>query len=118
MVDGATQEPFPLGEEQEIVARRAERLPQSDEHLSEERMLQIGVRIARVHDDADDLRPAADKRPRSCVRDVVELADAFEDALTRLLAHRRGAVQDPGDGGDRDTAQLRHLTNARHRSPL
>ena len=75
--------------------RRAERLPQSDEHLSEERVLQIRVRIARVHDDADDLRPAADERPCGGVWDVVELADAFKDALTRLLAHRRGAVQTP-----------------------
>ena len=77
VVDSATQEPLSRREEQEVVMGRAERLPQPHEHLSEERVLQIRVRVARVDDDADHLRPAADKRPRSSVRDVVELAHAF-----------------------------------------
>ena len=113
-MDGATQEPLSCREEQKVVMGRAERLPQPHEHLSEKRMLEIRVRVACVDDDADYLRPAADQRPRSSVRNVIELAHAIENALPRLLAHRRRAVQDPGDGGDRDTAQLRHFTNARH----
>ena len=114
VVDGTPKEPLALGEEQEVVTGRAECLPQPHEHFSEERMLQIGMRVARVHDDADHLRSAANERPRCGVRNVVELADAVEDALPCLLAHRRSAVQDTGNRRNGDTAQLRHLANTRH----
>src|SRR5919109_1576650 len=94
------------GEEQQVVAARADRVLESDEHLVEERVLQIGVALAGLEEDADHVRALGLEAARRRGGRVVELARQPHDPLARLCPDVGVAVQRARHSADRDAARL------------
>ena len=101
-------------EQQQVEPEPARAVLEADEHFLEERMQQVRVAGAGLEDHADDVRAAADERPRRRARRVVELAGELQDPAAGGLADLRRAVQRPRDGGHRDAGFRRQLLNGRH----
>ena len=101
-------------EEEDVVAVRPERVLQADEHLEEERMLEIGMRLAREEDHADQLRAALDQRSRRRVRGVVELPRPREHPQACLGAHVRVAVEHARHRRHRHSTPCRDFPNRRN----
>ena len=99
------------GEQQQVVAAGADRVLEADEDLVEERVLQVGVALAGVEDDADHVRALGLQAARRRGGRVVELAGEPHDAFARLGADVRVAVEGARDGADRDAADPRQLAD-------
>ena len=74
---------------------RADALLEPAEHLVEERVLQVRMALARLHEHADDVRALGDERAGRGGGRVVELAGEAHDALARLGTHVGVAVERP-----------------------
>ena len=62
------------GEQQQVEALGADALLEPAEHLVEERVLEVGMALAGLHEHADDVRALGDQAARRGGRRVVELA--------------------------------------------
>src|SRR5919205_860622 len=69
------------GEQQQVDPAGADRVLEADQHLVEERVLQVGVALAGLEEDADDVRALGDEAAGRGGRGVVELAREADDAL-------------------------------------
>ena len=99
------------GEHEQVVAGRAGELLDAAEHLVEERVLEVGVPLPRLEEDADDVRALGDQRAGRGARRVVELLGDPHDPLARLGAHVGVAVERPRDGADGDAAEAGELVD-------
>jgi hypothetical protein len=100
------------GEEQQVVAAGADGVLEPDQHLVEERVAEgIGVALAGLEEDADQMRALRDEAARRRRRGVVELLRQPDDPLARLGVDVRVAVQRPGDRADRHAAQACQLSD-------
>ena len=100
------------GEEQQVVAARADGVLEPDEHLVEEGVAErIGVALAGLEEDADQMRALRDEAAGRGRRGVVELLREADDPLAGVRVDVRVAVQRPGDGADRHAAQAGQLSD-------
>ena len=104
-------------EQEDVVAVGPERVLQADEHLEEERVLEVGIRLAREEDHADQLRPALDQRSRRRIRGVVELPCPCEHPQAGFGAHVRVAVEHARHRRDRHTTSRRDFPNRGNSPP-
>ena len=94
------------GEEQQVVAAGADRVLEPDQHLVEERVAErVGVALAGLEEDADQVRALGDQAAGGGGRRVVELPGEADDPLAGVRVDVRVAVQRPGDGADRHAAE-------------
>ena len=100
------------GEQQQVVAAGADGVLEPDEHLVEEGVAErVGVALAGLEEDADQMRALRDEAAgRRCGR-VVELLRQADDPLAGVGVDVRVAVQRPGDGADRHAAQAGQLSD-------
>ena len=100
------------GEEQQVVAAGADRVLEPDEHLVEERVAErVGVALAGLEEDADQVRALGDEAAGGRGRRVVELLGEADDPLARVRVDVRVAVQRPGDRADRHAAEAGELSD-------
>jgi hypothetical protein len=96
-------------EEQEVVAARAESALEPNEHLLEERVLDVWVVDARRKDDSDHVRPLGYEGSSRRGRRVLEFLGQLEDSFAGRRADVVVVVQGARDSGDGDTAQFGQL---------
>ena len=101
------------GEDQEVVAGAAGVLLEPAEHLVEERVVDVGVPLPRLEEDADDVRALGDERARRGGGRVVELLGDPHDPLAGLLAHVGVAVERTRYGADGDAGEAGKLVDVR-----
>jgi hypothetical protein len=99
------------GEDQEVVAGAAGVLLEPAEHLVEERVVDVGVPLPRLEEDADHVRALGDERARRGGGRVVELLGDPHDPLAGLLAHVGVAVQRTRYGADGDAGEAGELVD-------
>jgi hypothetical protein len=97
------------GEQQQVVALGADLVLEPDQHLVEERVLQVRVALARLEEDPDDVRALRDEAARGRRRRVVELPRQAHDPFACLRADVGVAVERARHGSDRDPAQVGQL---------
>ena len=95
--------------EEDVVASRADPVLEADEDVLEERVADVRVLSPGEEHDADQLRAPPDEGAGRGTRRVIERARRLEHALPRRGADVAVAVEDAGDRGDGDAAQLRHF---------
>ena len=99
------------GEHQEVVAGAAGVLLEPAEHLVEERVLEVGMPLPRLEEDADHVRALGDERARRGGGRVVELLGDPHDPLAGLLAHVGVAVERTRYGADGDAGEAGKLVD-------
>ena len=64
-------------------------------------------------DDANDVCLTPQQCPSDLIRPVVQLLDCVRNLVFGLLAEVTAIVEDPGDGGRRNTRKRRHVSEIR-----
>jgi hypothetical protein len=108
------------GEQQQVIAPGADGVLEPHQDLVEERVAErVGVALAGLQEDADEVRALRDEAARGGRRGVVELLGETDDPLARLRVDVRVAVQRPRHGADGHAAEACELPDCdsfvRHR---
>ncbi len=81
------------GEQQQVEALGADALLEAAEDLVEERVLEVGVALAGLHEHADHVRALGDQAARRRGGRVIELLREPHDPFAGLRAHVGIAVE-------------------------